>query len=328
MKKATLLLAVLLLAATISILGIVPRASAQGRATVTVSRENHVSGEAVFLRDIANIKSDDPSLTSDLASTYIGRAPLPGRSRSIKLEQIRRKIRQKGIPLAAIGLKSPSQIKVLRNYNEIKGDTVEKIVRKFILQKMPWDPGQVNIKGLDFDGNIILPKGKITYRLIPQVNENYLGSTPIQVVFAVDGKPQKKVWLNADIEVYTPVVVSARPMPRYHVVSKSDIRLERRNLADLPSNIITSLEEPIGKRIKAPLSANTPLRADLIELPPLVKRGDIVTVIAENEVLKIVTKGMVKDRGRKGDVVRVININSKKEVFGKVVDARTVRVNF
>ncbi len=328
MKKTTLLLAALLVVATVSILGIVARTSAQGRASVIVNQESHVSGEAIFLRDIASIKSDDPSLASDLASTYIGRAPLPGQSRSIKLEQIKRKIKQKGILLTTIELKSPSQIKVLGNYNEIEGDAIEKIVRKFILQEMPWDPGQVNIKGLDFDGNIILPKGKITYQLVPQANENYLGSTPIQVAFAVDGKPQKKVWLNADIEVYTPVVVSTRPMPRYHVVGKSDIRLERRNLADLSSNILTSLEEPIGKRIKASLSANTPLRADLIELPPLVKRGDIVTVIAENEALKIVTTGMVRDRGRRGDVVRVININSNKEVFGKVVDARTVKVNF
>jgi flagella basal body P-ring formation protein FlgA len=71
-----------------------------------------------------------------------------------------------------------------------------------------------------------------------------------------------------------------------------------------------------------------PLRADNIELPPLVKRGDFVTIIAESENLKITTLGQVKKRGCIGERIPVVNLDSKKVLHALVVDANTVKVDF
>jgi flagellar basal body P-ring formation protein FlgA len=71
------------------------------------------------------------------------------------------------------------------------------------------------------------------------------------------------------------------------------------------------------------------LRSDLIEFPPLVKRGDVVLVVAESGGLRITTLGMVKQReGRRGERIRVENIDSKKSLYGRVLDAKTVKVDF
>ncbi|MBW2359226.1 MAG: flagella basal body P-ring formation protein FlgA [Deltaproteobacteria bacterium] len=51
------------------------------------------------------------------------------------------------------------------------------------------------------------------------------------------------------------------------------------DLANLPSNVITKREEALGKRTKRTIDAKVVLRTDLIELPPLVRRGDVVLII-------------------------------------------------
>ena len=150
----------------------------------------------------------------------------------------------------------------------------------------------------------------------------------LSVVFMVDGQVRKKCWVNAYVDVVKDIVVSTRPLERHSIITGEDVRLEKMHLADLQSNVVTDPVEVIGKRTKRTIEANTPLRLAFLEIPPLVKRGDMVTIIAETDVLRITTRGIVTENGGKGDMVRVINVNSRKELFAKVLDARTVEVDF
>lgn len=71
-----------------------------------------------------------------------------------------------------------------------------------------------------------------------------------------------------------------------------------------------------------------PLNSDLVELPPLVKQGDVVMIAAESETLRVSALGQVKEKGRRGERIRVLNLDSKKEVYALVVDGTTVKVEF
>jgi flagella basal body P-ring formation protein FlgA len=84
----------------------------------------------------------------------------------------------------------------------------------------------------------------------------------------------------------------------------------------------------IGKRTKRAIDPNLPLKLNFLEVPPLVRRGDLVTIVAESDTLKITTQGIVSENGCKGEMVRVINTNSRKDVYARVVDSRTVAVDF
>ena len=46
----------------------------------------------------------------------------------------------------------------------------------------------------------------------------------------------------------------------------------------------------------------------------MVKKGDRVLLIIDNSYFKITTFGEVKEEGRRGDWVKLMNISSKKEV--------------
>ena len=132
----------------------------------------------------------------------------------------------------------------------------------------------------------------------------------------------------ATIEILGPVVVARRPLGRHKPITEDDIELQTMDLSDLPDGVISDPEAVLGKRTRRAIGSRTPLRADLIELPPLVKRGDLVVIIAETSGLKITTLGQVKKRGRLGERIPVVNMDSKKILYARVIDSNTVKVDF
>ena len=66
----------------------------------------------------------------------------------------------------------------------------------------------------------------------------------------------------------------------------------------------------------------------MLEEPPVFKRGEKVFILAESEMLKIIATGIAESDGYKGRPVKVMNMQSRKEVSGEVIDNTTVRVKW
>jgi flagella basal body P-ring formation protein FlgA len=60
----------------------------------------------------------------------------------------------------------------------------------------------------------------------------------------------------------------------------------------------------------------------------VVKRGDIVTILLENEKMKLSVPARALERGAVGDTIRVVNTSSDKEVYAVVKSSKTVEVIF
>jgi flagella basal body P-ring formation protein FlgA len=148
------------------------------------------------------------------------------------------------------------------------------------------------------------------------------------VNFDVDGKFYKRVWASATIEIFTNVVVTKKPLGRHKPISEDDIELQRMDLAQLPSDVITDPEVILGQRTRRAIGSQTVLRSNLVEFPPLVKRGDVVVILAETGGLRITTIGQVKRKGRLGERIPVMNFDSKKILYAQVLDSNTVKVEF
>jgi flagella basal body P-ring formation protein FlgA len=132
----------------------------------------------------------------------------------------------------------------------------------------------------------------------------------------------------AKIVLRSEVVVARKPLRRHKVITIDDIDVVAMDLAQLPSGVITHPDEVVGRRTQRKIDPNTVLRADLVELPPLVKRKDVVVILAEAPGLSISTLGEVQENGRLGDRIRVTNLDSRKRIYARVVDATTVKVDF
>ena len=306
-----------------------PRLSEAGLISIRGLEKAEINSDVIHLGHIAKIRGDDPALVQRLKRIVIASAPLPGKSRHLNEGSIRLRLKQEKIDLSQIRLAAPKGIEVIRGFVEVTKEDITRAVSDFIYASMPWDREKVKIRDIRVRDNVILPKGKITYSVEPIKNTDFKGSVPLPIHFKVNGSFQKRILVTADIEVLAEVVITKRPLRRHRRITEDDIEIREKNLAGLPSNIILDYEEVLGKRAKRDIGANTVLRPDLIEFPPLVKRGDVVLIVAESSGLRITALGMVKQReGHRGERVRIENIDSKKSLYARVLDSKTVKVDF
>ena len=297
-------------------------------AVIRVHDRVEIDGDEVLLGQIAVIEGNDPSWVQQLKDIVIGRAPLPGKARHYDQQHLEMRLKHHHVDLAAVILKVPQVVEVTRSSIQIEEQELKQIVSDFILRNISSDNKTVRIKEIRVPQNVILPKGRVAYKVAAPRSSQLMGKCSIAVDFSVNGQSQKKVWSTATIEILGPVVVTRKPLGRHKPIAEDDIELQTMDLSDLPAAIVTDPGAVLGKRTRRAIGAQTPLRADLIELPPLVKRGDLVVIVAESNGLKITTLGQVKKRGRLGERIPVINMDSKKVLYALVIDSNTVKVDF
>ena len=321
-------LVLLIFLATASIVGAAAALAAAEMTTIRVRDQVEIENDEVLLGQIASIESSDTQLVQQLKDIVIGRAPLPGKTRQYDQRHLKMRLKQHHINLAGVNLEGPRRVRISRSYVEIDKHKIEKIVADFITQNIPRENKTVRIKEINVSGRVVLSKGRIAYKVAAPRLRQLMGTFSIAVDFSVNGHFEKKVWATATVEVWGPVVVTRKPLGRYKPIVEDDIVLQSMDLAKLSSNVVTDPEAVLGKRTKRAIGAQTPLRADSIELPPLVKRGDLVVIIAQSKGLKITTRGLVKKKGRLGDRIPVINVDTKKVLYARVIDSNTVQVDF
>jgi len=301
---------------------------AKGINTVQIFERSEVKYDKIRLGEIAKIKSEDSALLKKLSEIFIAKSPLPGKSRHIDESLIRNRLQQNDIDLSQIRLRVPKKVEVSRSFIEISKKKIEKIVLDFVYDIVPWEKEQVRIKKICVSDSAFLPQGKITYKVVAPRKTDFLGNVPLSVLFKVNQHLEKKIWATVNIEVLTDMVVTKRPLRRYQMITEDDIYLKKMDLSKMKSNAVSAFEEVLGKRTKRAIKTNEVLRTDHIELPPLVRRGDVVSIIAESNGLRITALGEVRKKGCRGERIKVLNLDSKKCIYANVLDSNTVRVDF
>ena len=302
--------------------------NAAGLTTVRLFANSEVDGDEVFLGRIAEIVGPDMQFVRTLKSVLVGKAPQPGKSRRIDSQFLRLRLRQSNIDLSAVQLIMPGEITISRSYVEIKKEEIEQIISAFIKKNLAAGREAAKIINIRVPDSVILPQGRTTYEVRLPQNTELLGNFPLSVNFKVNENFSKRIWTSATIEMLTDVVVTQKPLGRHKPISENDIQLVKMDLAKIPANAIVDPELVLGQRSKRAINAGTILRTDLVELPPLVKRGDMVVIVLESKGMKITALGQVKRKGRLGERIPVVNFDSKKILYAQVVDANTVKVNY
>jgi len=302
--------------------------SASELTRIRILEKVQIDDEAIRLSDIAKIEGSDSLLIQKLSGIVVGRAPLPGNSRNLDGNTIKTRLKQNGIDLAELILDIPPSIALTRSFLEVSQERIKELVSDYILKNLLSDSSNASIKNIQVSESLRLPGGRITYEISAPRNRDIVGQVPFAVRFDVNGKLYKRVWATVTIEVLAEVVVTKKPLGRHKPITEDDIMLLKVDLAKVPSDVITDPEAVLGKRTRRAIGSKTVLRANLVEFPPLVRRGDVVVIVAETQGIKITALGQVKKKGALGDRIPVINFESKKVLYARVVDSNTVKIDF
>ncbi len=141
------------------------------------------------------------------------------------------------------------------------------------------------------------------------------------------GSKMWKIHVPINIIRYSEVLVVKQNLPRGSILQASDVEPRRLDISRLSNGYFTDKSEILGKLLKRSLRRGDILTNGMLDVRKLVKRGEIVTIMASSNTLAIRVKGQALMDGRKGDVIRVKNHSSKREIQAIVVATGTVKVS-
>jgi flagella basal body P-ring formation protein FlgA len=137
--------------------------------------------------------------------------------------------------------------------------------------------------------------------------------------------PAKLRFTGTAIETVEAAVLT-RDVERNEVLKSSDLVTERRPKAALGTDVAVR-DSAIGMQMRKQVRAGQPLKTADLAKPDLVQRDQNVTLIYESAGLYLTIRGKAIENGAEGDVVNVLNLQSKRTVSGVVIGREQVAIS-
>jgi flagella basal body P-ring formation protein FlgA len=123
------------------------------------------------------------------------------------------------------------------------------------------------------------------------------------------------------------VVTVARTVTRGAILKDADITLERLPRARVGRGVITDRAEAIGLAARNILRPGQPLRTAQLMKPELIRRNQQVTLVYQMPGIMLTVRGKATESGAEGDVIAVLNEQSKRVLRGVIVGPGRVALN-
>lgn len=122
------------------------------------------------------------------------------------------------------------------------------------------------------------------------------------------------------------VAAVVQPLRRGDIVRQEDLGMVRLPRSTVPANALIDASEVVGLAAKANLRPEAPLTRNDFERPLLISRGDKITVTYELPGMILTARAQAMENGAKGDVIDIMNLQSRRIVPGIVSSRGQVRV--
>lgn len=205
---------------------------------------------------------------------------------------------------------------------------VRTAVERLLAEKVEGRGWEVTIRQLVIPGGVTIPKGVRDLELIAPAAWDGWGPVSLALVVRVNGAVEKNLSLRLAVEARTEMVVAGRQLQPGTVLTRDDLQLQVRDVAQAAGLHLKNIDDALGKRLKTVVRSGAPLRGNQLEKVPVVRTGQLVTIVAENAGMRITVTGRAKSAGGVGDLIRVENISSHKEFPARVLDSSTVEAGF
>jgi flagellar basal body P-ring formation protein FlgA len=137
-----------------------------------------------------------------------------------------------------------------------------------------------------------------------------------------------RVYVPVELALYDRVVVALRAVDRGATLTGADLTVEERDTSSLPASYMRDPAELAGFTLARSVVAGTVISPSLLSADHIIRRGDIVTLIAQSGGITVRAQGRALNDAALRARVRVQNLGSGRQVEGVVTATGMVEVAF
>ena len=284
-----------------------------------------LKGDVTVAADILTLGDLVEGAPASAAATALFRAPGLGQTGTVQVRRILEAARPLG--LAAIDAGGRTQIVVTRAARRIGAAEIEAAVKRALELQHRLDARALSVT---FDGTppalTIAPdaEGDVVAEEITYDRR----SRRLSALVAVGGNAGKaSVRVTGVALEYVEAAVLTRALNRGDTAQASDFVVERRVRESLPADAQLETRALAGQVARRALQAGTVVRAGDLARPEIVARGDVVTIVYEVPGMVLTLRGTASAAGAQGDMIAVVNPQTKKILQAQVVAPGKVSVS-
>ena len=253
-----------------------------------------------------------------IAKVPIFRAPDLGVTGTVPADAVIEAVRRFGL----IGLDTGdvSEVVVTRASRVIPATDIEARVAKALSAQYALGP--VKDIQVNFDRELRTIQLETTAKGEPRVGaldyDTHSGRFDVTLDLPTGATTRGTLHLAGRATATVEIVTLARALERGETIKAADVVVERRARGTIGRDIVTDSEQVIGMAARNPMTAGRPLRLADLTKPPVVLRNETVTLTYQVPGITLTVRGKAAESGSEGDVISVLNEQSKRTLQGVV----------
>ena len=283
---------------------------------VSLNAEIVVEGDTVTLNHLF-------SGVGDRGETPIARAPAPGEEVRLPADWLARVARAYEIDWRPAS--SLHQASLRRAAQRIGGDRIVEAIRAELTARGVDGALEVQLDNRDIA--LLLPvdaPAKVTIAGFSYDRDS--GRFTANVMAPDRQRPLARATVSGKALAMIEVPVLNRRVGRNEVIGQRDIAWVSRPVDAVSANHIRDARKLVGMSARRSIRPDRPVRETDVTAPVLVPRNSLVTLMLQNEQMRLTAQGRALQDGAKGEVIRVVNTKSNTTVSGVVVADGAVTV--
>ncbi len=291
---------------------------------ITFNQSAQVDDAIIRLSDVAKWDELSP-LTEALATQPVGQAPPPGETILLSSQNVKQYLLSNRSLAGDIRWSGSPTIQISRQGVTINADKIQAIIAEYISNnKKNLPKADVTFIPNSMPLPFSIPTGNLTYDVIPS-NPGILNSSSFSIIFKVDGKVVKNMSVRGKIEALANIVVAAESLKKGLVLQPQHLNIVSVNINEIANPEFDS-HDLIGMQLTRTLATGSPVLGSMVEVLPVVRRGQKVKIIVETGSLHLTTTGFAHSDGKIDQMIKIQNIDSNKMVHGRVTGPGVVEV--
>jgi flagella basal body P-ring formation protein FlgA len=195
-------------------------------------------------------------------------------------------------------------------------ESIRATAEAFVLQQIGDDSGDVEARAGRLDPRVRLAQCDQALEAFNATGSRLGGNASIGV--RCDGSRPWKIYVPVKVSREAEVAVLAKSLSRGATLTEDVIRTQRMDTTTLSFGYYSDVGRLSGQTLRRAAAAGTVITPDLVAIPPMVRKGEQVTLIAQRQGIAIRAPGRAMVDAQIGDLIQVRNLSSERVVEGRV----------
>ncbi|MFQ5714620.1 MAG: flagellar basal body P-ring formation chaperone FlgA [Candidatus Scalinduaceae bacterium] len=286
--------------------------------------------KTITISDISTITGDNVELVKKIGNIEIGRTPWPNNFRKIKVYFLKMRLKSSNIKLSDVVFNGARAVTISVEATKITGAEIAQKAKEYLLSVLPAADRENAVELERVPGDQWVPRKRDEIVLDVSLVDSNKDRGNIELIVSAGSNiaPFFKTSVVFKVRVFENVVIAKRKIGRRQRLTKENIFLAKRETTKRHGLAFFSMDDLTGRVAVRTILPNAIITENIVETSPTIQKGSVVKLFIEANNFSIVTKGLAQETGRTGEVIRVRNLNSKKVIYGKVVDPERVQIIF